>query len=294
MLAIVKQTPKYPPSTREAWRIACRNGPNYLPSTAPHRIPAVEALVAGADRTVMLPQTSQAGASACMLLPCWLSGSATMARRRFGARDWGRWTTCILERMDISSTDSIWPPGPTPSNGLPSSSAWVHCRCRVPASVVRRIARSSSRAADRRGRHRALASSAWGRWPRGSRDELHRQPAEDVIDQRSWRWGCRGCASCRWARSARARTCAPAIRPARRIAARRETSVAMVSIRPPMVRAFLGHGDEDFAGRAVFVQADGDVALMAGDVELVRDARGACRAGAGAAGARRCARRSSR
>ena len=35
--------------------------------------------------------------------------------------------------------------------------------------------------------------------------------------------------------------------------------------------AFLGHGDEDFAGRAVFVEADGDVAFVAGDVELVRE-----------------------
>ena len=125
-------------------------------------------------------------------------------------------------------------------------------------------------------------------------DELHRQPAEDVVDQalgdrdfgvaghaagfeadvleladerfdrhavlqadarRAWRW----CPSGR-------RWCEP--------------SLAM--------------RDEDFAGLAVFVQADGDVALVAGDVELVRDRRGACRAGGGAAGARRCARRSSR
>ena len=36
-------------------------------------------------------------------------------------------------------------------------------------------------------------------------------------------------------------------------------------------RAFLGHGDEDLAGRAVLVLADGDVALVAADGELVRD-----------------------
>ena len=35
--------------------------------------------------------------------------------------------------------------------------------------------------------------------------------------------------------------------------------------------AFLGHDDEDFAGLAVFVEADGDVALVAGDGELVSD-----------------------
>jgi hypothetical protein len=36
-------------------------------------------------------------------------------------------------------------------------------------------------------------------------------------------------------------------------------------------RAFLGHGDEHLAGLAVRILADGDVALVAGDAELVRD-----------------------
>lgn len=35
--------------------------------------------------------------------------------------------------------------------------------------------------------------------------------------------------------------------------------------------AFLGHGDEDLAGAAVLVLADGDVALVAADAELVGD-----------------------
>ncbi len=35
--------------------------------------------------------------------------------------------------------------------------------------------------------------------------------------------------------------------------------------------AFLGHGDEQFAGHAVLVEADGDVAFVASDVELVGD-----------------------
>ena len=35
--------------------------------------------------------------------------------------------------------------------------------------------------------------------------------------------------------------------------------------------AFLGHGDEDFARTAVAVEADGDVALVAADVEFVGD-----------------------
>ena len=39
-------------------------------------------------------------------------------------------------------------------------------------------------------------------------------------------------------------------------------------------RAFLGHGDEEFAGLPFGIEADGDVALVASDVELVRD-RGA-------------------
>ena len=43
------------------------------------------------------------------------------------------------------------------------------------------------------------------------------------------------------------------------------------SIRPPIVLAFLGHRDEQLARPAVGVQADGDVALVAGDVELVGD-----------------------
>ena len=42
--------------------------------------------------------------------------------------------------------------------------------------------------------------------------------------------------------------------------------------------AFLGHGDEDLAGLAVLVQADRDVALVAGDRELVGDRRAARRA----------------
>jgi hypothetical protein len=39
----------------------------------------------------------------------------------------------------------------------------------------------------------------------------------------------------------------------------------------PNRRAFLGHGDEDFAGGSVLVEADGDISLVAGDVELMRD-----------------------
>ena len=35
--------------------------------------------------------------------------------------------------------------------------------------------------------------------------------------------------------------------------------------------AFLGHADEDFAGLAVGVEADGDVALVSGEAELVGD-----------------------
>ena len=35
--------------------------------------------------------------------------------------------------------------------------------------------------------------------------------------------------------------------------------------------AFLGHADEDFAGAAVGVEADGDVAFVAGDAEFVGD-----------------------
>lgn len=36
-------------------------------------------------------------------------------------------------------------------------------------------------------------------------------------------------------------------------------------------RAFLGHFDEDFPGRSVGVQADGQVAFVAHDVELMGD-----------------------
>ena len=35
--------------------------------------------------------------------------------------------------------------------------------------------------------------------------------------------------------------------------------------------AFLGHGDEEFTGHVVFVEADGEVAFVAGDVELVSE-----------------------
>src|SRR6185437_10989416 len=34
---------------------------------------------------------------------------------------------------------------------------------------------------------------------------------------------------------------------------------------------FLGHADEELAGDAVLIEAHGDVAFMAGDVELVRE-----------------------
>jgi hypothetical protein len=49
--------------------------------------------------------------------------------------------------------------------------------------------------------------------------------------------------------------------------------VAIVSIRPHQAAdggAFLGDADEDLAGLAVLVQPGGDVTLVAGDVELVR------------------------
>ena len=37
--------------------------------------------------------------------------------------------------------------------------------------------------------------------------------------------------------------------------------------------AFFGHADEDLAGLAVGIEADGDVALVAGDGEFVSDGR---------------------
>ena len=49
--------------------------------------------------------------------------------------------------------------------------------------------------------------------------------------------------------------------------------------------AFLGHRDEHFAGRAVIVQADRDVAFVPGDVELVRHRLARARASGGAAAA---------
>ena len=55
--------------------------------------------------------------------------------------------------------------------------------------------------------------------------------------------------------------------------------------------AFLGHRDEQLAGAAVGEEADGDVALVAVDVELVGDDSAACRAAVrGAAWARRRSR----
>jgi hypothetical protein len=48
--------------------------------------------------------------------------------------------------------------------------------------------------------------------------------------------------------------------------------------------AFFGHGDEDFAGGAVVVEADGDVAFVAGDVELVSCRVARVRGGGGAGG----------
>ena len=46
-------------------------------------------------------------------------------------------------------------------------------------------------------------------------------------------------------------------------------SVPTVSIRPPMVLPSLAICDEEFAGLAVFEQADGEVAFVARDLELV-------------------------
>ena len=51
---------------------------------------------------------------------------------------------------------------------------------------------------------------------------------------------------------------------------------------------FLGHGDEDLARLAVGIEADGDVALVSADVELVRDRRALVRQ---ACDARRAAER---
>src|SRR5581483_630697 len=39
-------------------------------------------------------------------------------------------------------------------------------------------------------------------------------------------------------------------------------------------RTFLGHGDEQLAGRAVWIKTDGEISFVASDVELMRD-RGA-------------------
>ena len=57
-------------------------------------------------------------------------------------------------------------------------------------------------------------------------------------------------------------------------------------------RAFLRDVDEDLAGRALVVQADGDVALLLADAELVRDRTGARPAGGGGRARRRDADRS--
>ncbi len=50
-----------------------------------------------------------------------------------------------------------------------------------------------------------------------------------------------------------------------------ETASAKLSMRPRNRGAFLGHLDEEFAGIAVGIEADDDVAFVASDVELVRD-----------------------
>jgi len=101
-------------------------------------------------------------------------------------------------------------------------------------------------------------------------DELHRQPAEDVIDQALSE---RDLLVARHA----ARLEADVLELAHEAVDRHAVLQAHRDERGDAVHqaadraAFFGHGDEDFAGLAVFVQADGDVALVAADIELVRE-----------------------
>ena len=50
-----------------------------------------------------------------------------------------------------------------------------------------------------------------------------------------------------------------------------DMAVAKASIMPDTVLPSLDHPQEDLAGLAVFEETDGQVALVAGDAELVRD-----------------------
>ena len=100
-------------------------------------------------------------------------------------------------------------------------------------------------------------------------DEFHRQPAEDVIDQALGHgdFGIAGHAAGLEAdvlELADQRFDRHAILQADRD--ERGDGVHQAADGA----AFLGDADEDFAGLAVVVKADGDVAFVAGDVELVR------------------------
>ena len=102
-------------------------------------------------------------------------------------------------------------------------------------------------------------------------DELDAEPAEDVIDEAL---GVRDVRVLRVARRLEAgvrELVHEDLAAARRIAGSSDVSVPMVVHQAADGAAFLGHGDEQLAGPAVLEQADGDVALVAGDVELVRE-----------------------
>ena len=65
----------------------------------------------------MDPQTSQAGASACSSLPCWLSGSETIARRRAlalgvgaptsGACRWELWASRSVSSESVGVVEGL-------------------------------------------------------------------------------------------------------------------------------------------------------------------------------------------
>ncbi len=209
----------------------------------------------------MLPQTSQAGASAWSSELCWLRGSAATARRRLDPDRRGgvvalgfHFLVAVVEGLGGVGFDA----------GAVAVAAFAGC------------------GGFGGGRGRAFGFYFWFRLGGGTRfalggvggavagDEFHRQPAEDVIDQAlgDGDFGVAGHA---------AGLEADVLEFSDQGFDGHAVLQADGDQRGDGVHqaadggAFLGHADEDFAGLAVVVEADGDVAFVAGDVELVGD-----------------------
>ena len=168
---------------------------------------------------------------------------------------------------------------PQVEHGGASSWFWIAANCGFLACVATTALGRSSAPGHRQpghvehellGRRGFLAVVHAGAVLRFGRQELRRQPPEDVVDDRLREADVRVLRHARRLEADVAELVDEILQRhavLQRVADRLRERVGEARDR----RAFLRHRQEQLAGLAVLVEADGDVALVAGDVELVRD-----------------------